>query len=210
MNWLRPPWRGLPKEADAGPPEPEPPDLVERAAPGIAALFHGLKEDGSHAILDLGAGGEGSFRLYCRFARQIRFAGLLRNPPRGKNLTAALEALPPPPRGGYDVVLVWNLLDRLTPAEHSTLIGRLARLTSPAARLYTVVNISGENRIHPTHFSLLDLNRVSQRIDGPLVGANQPLLPAAIERLLFPFTVEHAFTLRNDLREYVAVRSSRD
>lgn len=206
MDWLRRPWRGSPKEADAGPPVEESPDLVERAAPGIAALFDGLKEDGSQAILDFGAGGEGSFRFYSRFARQIRFAGLLRSPPRGRKLTPALEALPPPPGGQYDVVVAWNLLDRLTPTEHSVLIGRLARLTSPGARLYVVVDTANKDRIRPIRFSLLDLNRVGQRIDGPLEGANQPLLPAAIERLLHPFTVEHAFTLRNDLREYVAVR----
>lgn len=207
MDWLRRPWRGSPKEADAGPPLDEPPDIAERAAPGIAALFDGLKEDGSHAILDLGNGGEGSFRFYSRFARRIRFAGLLRSPPRGRKLTPALEAIPPPTVGRYDVVLAWNLLDRLTPAEHSVLIHRLARLTSPGARLYVVVDIANKNRIHPIHYSLLDLNRVSQRIDGPLEGANQPLLPAAIEGLLQPFRVEHAFTLRNDLREYVSVRS---
>lgn len=206
MGWLRPPWRGPPIEADAGPPEEVPPELVERAAPGVAALFDGLKEDGSHAILDFGAGGEGSFRFYCRFARQIRYADLLRCPPRGLKWTAALEVLPPPPMGKYDVVVAWNILDRLTPAEHLTLIRRLAALTSPGARLYTVVDISGKNRIHPIHSTVVELDRVSQRIDGPMVGAYQPLLPAAIERLLPPFSVERAFTLRNDLREYVAVR----
>jgi hypothetical protein len=206
VNWLRRAWRGPPKEVDAGPPEEEEPERLERAAPGIAAFFDGLKEDGSHAVLDFGAGGEGSFRLYCRFARRIRFADMLRNPPRGKRWTEALNALPPPPAGKYDLVVAWNLLDRLTPAEHQTLIKRLVHITRPGARLYVVVDTSGEARVHPLHFSLLDLDRVSYRVDGPLVGANPPLLPAAIERLLAPFQVEHAFTLRRGLREYVAVR----
>jgi len=207
VDWLRRPWRASPEKADTGPPEEDSPDPMERAAPGIAALFDGLREDGTHAILDLGAGGEGSFHFYSRFARRIRFAGILQSPPRGGKLAPALEALPPPPAGLYDVVLAWNILDRLTPAEHSVLIHRLARLTSPGARLYVVVDISHKNRIHPVHYSLLDQHRVSQRIDGPLEGAYQPLLPAAIEALLHPFRVEHAFTLRNVLREYVSVRS---
>jgi hypothetical protein len=206
VDWLRLPWRGPPQEADAGPPEEETPDLSERAAPGIAALFDGLEEDGSHAILDFGAGGEGSFRLYSGFARRIRFAGMLRTPPRGTKWTEAMEALPPPPGGRYDLVLIWNLLDRITPEEHTTLVRRLVRLTSPGARLYAVVDTSGEPRVHPLQYSVLDLSRVSQQIDGPLVGANPPLLPAAIEKLLEPFQVEHAFTLRKGLREYVAVR----
>jgi hypothetical protein len=205
VDWLRRPWRASPEEADTSPPEEDSPGLTERAAPGIEALFDGLKEDGTHAILDLGAGGKGSFRFYSRFARQIRFAGLLRSPPRGRRLIPALEAIPPPPVGRYDIVLAWNLLDRLTPAEHPILVHRLAQLSSAGTRLYVVVDISARNRIHPIHYSLLDQRRVSQRIDGPLEGANQPLLPASIEALLHPFRVEHAFTLRNDLREYVSV-----
>jgi len=206
VDWLRLPWRGPPREADPGPKEDESPAASERSAPGIAALFDGLREDGSHAILDFGTGGEGSFRLYSRFARRIRFAGMLPSPPRGRKWTAALESIPPPAGGRYDLVLVWNLLDRLTPEEHTALVRRLAKLTSPGARLYAVVDTSGEPRVHPLHFTLLDLDRVAQRIDGPLVGVNPPLLPAAIERLLDPFQVEHAFTLRGGLREYVAVR----
>jgi hypothetical protein len=38
------------------------------------------------------------------------------------------------------------------------------------------------------------------------VPARDPLLPAQVERLLAPFEVAHAFTLKSRLREYVVVR----
>ena len=97
MGWLRRTGPPAPGEADeeerrkaAGPPE------VERSAPGIAALFADLNEDGSHAVLDLGSATETNFGLYGRYARRIRFADLLTAPMRGEPWAGALRSLPDP------------------------------------------------------------------------------------------------------------------
>ena len=47
MDWLR-------RIRRTSSPEETVPAPIERAAPGIAALFAGLIEDGSHAVLDFG------------------------------------------------------------------------------------------------------------------------------------------------------------
>jgi hypothetical protein len=114
--------------------------------------------------------------------------------------------LPPPSGGLYDLVLAWNLLDRLTPEEHGTLMDRLTELTSPQGRLYVLVDTSEESLAPPLRFELLDRSRVAHYPAGPPTGTRPPLLPAEVERILSPFRVEHAFTLRKGLREYVAVR----
>jgi len=192
-------------EESEKPRESLPPPL-ERAAPGVAALFAGLSADGSHSVLDLGPAAENHLDLYGRFSRQIRVADLLTDPPQGPDWAAALKALPPHPRQPYDVVLAWDLLDRLWPEERPALIKRLAELTAPGARLYVIVDTSGEPTTRPLRFTLLDLDRMVQSVVGPPQPAHSPLLPAQVGRLLEPFEVERAFTLRGGLREYFATK----
>jgi len=187
-------------------PEPTAQAPIERAAPGVAALFAGLSEDGSHAVLDFGAAAETSLRLYSGFARRIRFADLLTDPPHGEAWAATLRALPPHPDQPYDIVLAWNILDRLAPEERPSLVERLTQLTTPGARLYVVVDASDEPSTQPVRFTLLDVNRVGQQAVGPPHPPQTQLLPAEVERLLDPFRVVHGFTLKLGLREYVAVR----
>jgi len=207
MHWLRRIRRGSPREAASAPPGQETPGSIERSAPGIAALFSGLREDGSHTVLDMGAGSERSFALYSRFARRIRFADLLKGPPpQGGAWAAALRDMPPPQDGLYDVVMAWNLLDRLNPAGRLVLVERLAQLTTLGARLYVLVDASGEPNPRPQAFTLLGTDRVAQEPVGPPHPAYPQLLPAEVERLLRPFEVVQAFTLRRGFREYVAFR----
>lgn len=212
LGWLRhTPARGLrlrrgePEEA----PEPLPPPL-ERTAPGVAALFDGLCPDGGHTVLDLGPGARSHLDLYGSFARRIRFADFLTDPPRGPEWAEALQALPPPPQRPYDIVLAWNLLDRIWPEARPPLIERLAELTGPGARLYAVVDTSGERTAPPLRFTLLALDRLRQEAVGPRRPIHEPLLPAQVEKLLRPFEVVRAFTLRDGLREYFAVKRGPD
>jgi hypothetical protein len=170
------------------------------------ALFEGLSEDGRHVILDLGPAAGSHLRLYGRFAREVRFAGLLPRPPRGRALTEALAALPRRPDRPYDIVLAWNVLDLLSPEERELLIHEVAGLTASGARLYALVDASEEPTTRPFRFALEDLGHVRQEAAGPPESAPRKLLPAGVERLLAPFEVSRAFTLRSALREYVAVK----
>ena len=144
--------------------------------------------------------------MYSRFATRIRFAGLLPDPPRGRRLATTLADLPPPARGFYDMILVWNLLDRLASEEHRTLMIRLAEVSGPGSRVYVVVDTSEEPLAPPLRFTVLGRDRVVHQPAGPPTGSRPPLLPAEVERILDPFQVQHAFALRKGLREYVAVR----
>ena len=205
MDWLRR-IRGTPPGEAATAPEETFPAFIERGAPGVAALFAGLGEDGSHAVLDFGAAAETKLHLYSGFARRIRFADLLTDTPHGEAWAAALRALPPHPHQPYDIVMAWNLLDCLAPGERPPLVERLTQITVSGARLYVVVDASGEPNSHPLRFTLPSVDRVGQQAVGPPRPAQPQLLPAEVERLLVPFRVVHAFTLRLGLREYVAVR----
>lgn len=209
MDWLRK-LRRPPLSADEGGEEADDEARsLERPSPGVAALFARLREDGSHVILDLGPASEAHLRLFRGYARKVRFAGLVPAPPRGAALAEALGALPPHPEQPYDVVLAWNILDLLEERERASLVERLEDLTAPEAALYTLTDLSEDPGRPGIRFTLTDLETVSQRnvTSGPLGGAR--LLPAQVERVLAPFEVIRGFTLRNGLREYVAVKSER-
>jgi hypothetical protein len=205
VDWLERLKRAPPQEPKAEQEETEP-GWTERSAPGLVALFAGMSEDGSHTLLDFGSADGTSLRLYSGFARRIRFADLLPDPPHGKAWAKELKALPPHPSHLYDLVLAWDILDRLAPPDRPPLVERVAQLTAPGARLYAVVDLSGDSTTRPLRFSLLDLSRVRQEVVGPPRPAFPQVLPADLERLLEPFRVEHAFTLRLGFREYVAIK----
>jgi hypothetical protein len=206
VDWLRRGRRTPPQEDTSGEPEEALPAPTERGAPGIAATFAGLKRDGGHAILDLGPAAGSNLRLYSGFARWIRIADLLTDPPCGDACAEAFRALPTLPERPYDLVLAWNLLDRLAPEERPLLIRRLAEVTAPGARLSVVVDASGDPVAYPLRFTLLDFDRVSQQAMGPPEPAQPQLMPGDVGRVLEPFEVVRAFTVRLGLREYVAVR----
>jgi hypothetical protein len=175
-----------------------------RAAPGLAALFVGLQEDRSHAVLDLGPAADASLRVYSRFASRIRFTDLLRDATQPEGFAAALLALPPQPERPYDLVFAWDILDQLFPEQRSRLIERLVEVSAPHARLHVVVAASDRTTIYPSRHSILDLDRVRCDPEAMPRPAQRALLPLEVERLLSPFKVVSAFTLKGGLREYVA------
>jgi hypothetical protein len=207
VGWLERIRSGAPRSSTGEDPQQSAPAIVDRASPGLAALFAGVKPDGSHSFLDFGPASNAHLNLYGPFAHQIRFAGLVPTLPRGDDWTAALRALPPNPEYPYDVVLTWDVLDRLDPRARPGLVQRLVELVAPGARLYAVIDSSGATVRAPVRTTLAGLDRVSVQVVGPPEAAQPALLPAPVERLLRPFTIMHAFTLRSGLREYVAVKT---
>lgn len=181
---------------------------VERAAPGVAALFEAMEEGADHAVLDLGPATGSSLETYRRFAGRVRFADLLGE--RAEHgLADALEALPAQPDRPYDMVFAWDTIDRLRPMERSRLVGRLADVTAPHARLHLVVDASEDaGRTPPLRFTLLSVDRVRCEPAGPDRLRHDRLLPADVEEMLEPFRVVRGFTLAGGVREYVAVRGS--
>jgi hypothetical protein len=207
VNWLRRVGRHPP------PSEREPDDgvseAVETAAPGVAALLRGMSEGASHAVLDLGTAAASSLSVYGRFARQIRFADVPGHAAslRGRGTVArVLETVPVQPERPYDLVFAWDVLDRIFPAYHAPLVARLVEVTAPDARLHVVVRASEQPTIRPLRFMLLDIDRMRYEPTGPAQPGLPRLLPAQLAHLIEPFRVVHGYTLKGDLREYVAAR----
>lgn len=209
MDWLRRVGRDPPPQERESEPQEEDVEAVEAAAPGVAALLEGVREDGSHAVLDLGAATASSLRVYSRFARRIRFADLpgVATSPRGRgSVTGLLEAIPSQDERPYDLVFAWDVLDRLFTEYHAPLVARLAEVTAANARLHVVVHASDGDTIRPLQFKLLDTDRMRYEPTGPEQLGRPRLLPAQVGQLLAPFNMVRGFTLKGGLREYLAVR----
>jgi hypothetical protein len=208
MNWLR-----RDRQAEPAPPPERPPpapEATEGAAPGITTVLDGLVEDRSHAVLDLGAATDASLRVYGRYARWVRFvdlAGDERWPRPAGSARTLLQAVPLSPRP-YDLIFAWDVLDRVFPEERPHVMSWIAERAAPDARLHAIVRSSDEAPRHPLRFSLLDTDRIRYEVAGSGAVAAHRLLPAEVMNLLTPFHVVRAFTLKNGLREYAAVRGS--
>lgn len=207
MNWLRRKERSEPSSAPESA-EPDP-GRVERTSRGISTLLSTFGDERDHSVLDLGRAAGSSLEVYRRFARWVRFADLLFDADAATDLTAALEAIPRHPERPYDVLLAWNLLDRVAPEERARVVSRLADLSAEDARLYLIVEPSAEGARQPFRFGLADVDRIWYEPAEEPLEVWPPLLPAELERLIEPFHVAHAFTTRVGLREYVATRRRR-
>lgn len=175
--------------------------VVERASPGLSALFGLMKAEGRHSILDLGEGNNRQMEALAPYARLIRFIGLV--PGTGDAAMAAdPSVLPEHPEYPYDVVLAWGVLDRLGPETRLALIRRLTAITAPDARMYA--SVSGATMVQPVRSTLLGVGRVEEEPVGPPRPTGPQLLPAQVEKLLLPWTISQAFSLRVGMREYVA------
>jgi hypothetical protein len=179
---------------------------VERQTPGVAAFLKGVTEDRSHAVLDLGPASDASLSVYSRFARRVRFADVLAAATSPQGWAGAIGALRPQPERPYDLVFVWDLMDRLDAEGRKRLIERLLEISAPDARLHLMVEAAEKAVTVPLRYTLLDVDRMRCEATGPARPTPPRLLPAQVERVLAPFKVVHAFTLKGGMREYVAVR----
>jgi hypothetical protein len=179
---------------------------AERHAPGLTAFFRAISEDRSHAVLDLGAGASSSLRVYSRFARWVRFADVLTAATSPSRWPEVLASLPPHSERPFDLVIAWDVLDRL-PAEHRPdLVNRLAEITAPDARLF-LLSAAPDVPIGPLRFTLVDLDRMQYERTGEARPAHLPPMPAELQRVLSPFELLGGFSTQLGLREYVAERT---
>jgi hypothetical protein len=190
------------KTKDKGPDErPDQRAGAQGALPGLGTLLRD-EEGGNHSILDLGPALPANFRIYTRFARRIRFLDLPKTLSDGGG--GGLPEVPPHPTHPYDMILGWDLLDRLPPEARPDLLRRIIQVSASEASLHVLLRASGERSSPPLRFRLLSTDRVVREPTGAPVPTRSPILPAELERLIDPFQVTRAFTLKGGLREYVA------
>lgn len=188
-------------------PEHPPTEPAEHIAPGLVAFFDKIAADRSHAVLDLGPGAGVSLRVYSRFARWVRFADVLTTATSPAGWPEVLGSLPPHPERPFDLIIAWDVLDRLQPANRPVLVRRLAEISSPDARLFLLSASPNASAIGLPRCTLLEIDRIQYEMVPEARPAHPPILPAEVPPTIEPFRVLRAFTTRTGLRQYVAERS---
>ncbi len=174
-------------------------------SPGLEAVLEGLARGGAIRILDLGPAISENVDFYAAFATRIQIVDALRESHGAGPATAVVRELAQASDGGFHLVLLWDCLNYLSLAEGAALVQSVVPLCRPDARCLAMVVASDTMPASPTRFRIVDESHLTyERSTTEVVGAPQ-MTPAAVQERLAGFSIEHAFVLRNGVREYVAI-----
>jgi len=211
------PWRTRRQESavlDVGHESP-PPQEETQPSPGLEAALAGVPSDGSCGVLDLGPAVAGNLDFVSAFASRVQIVDLYGG---GNAKTAApmpdfergmqvLRDLVPVASGTFHLVLTWDLLAYLPSHRIGDLVGALAALCRPEARLHAIVPTTEMIPAAPNRYRIIDAESLVYEPATTDLRGGPELPPNAVDRLLEGFEIEHSFVLRHGVREYVATRN---
>lgn len=150
-------------------PEPEPtpaPVIESHRSPALEEIVAtARRRGGTLAVLDLGAARPSTFLFLEPLCRRLGVADLEAGLGRGHN--AELSNLLPEPDTPWDLVLVWDLLDRLERPVAKRLAKRLESQLAPGAMIHLLASRSAEiDAVAPT-IQLADEHTLTIRREGP-------------------------------------------
>ncbi len=184
------------------------------SSPGLAIVSTRLARRPGSAILELGSPSTESLAFLAKNGHDVEVVDLYHStgPVRSANLRGLLPAASqlPLPEGEarFDLILLWDLLHYIDPAERRQFGARLATLAKPGAHVFGVAASSREIPAAPIHFRIEAADRLRYGIEGseklppPRLGARD------VEQAMVSFTVERIFQLRNGFQEIVLERNS--
>ena len=204
MNWLRHHDSGGDARGDGG--EAASGAIEEHRSPGLKAALTGAAARPGCRVLDLGPVVPANVAFLARFASHVSIADLSEDDGGGPGthhwrgrLAFAV--------GSFDLVLVWDYLNRLDRREARDLVDRLRSVTRAGAVLFLLIHEAPEMPARPVKYEILGEETIRYRpADGGSVAA-PTILPAEVGRMLAGFRVDASFLLRHGVREYVAVRA---
>jgi len=189
-------------------PQEVPPGSEIHRSPGLEAVMEGLSHGGAIRILDLGPAISENVEFFAGRAARIQIVDALRGSFGTGAATVVVRELAQASNGGFHLVLLWDCLNYLSPEERKALVESIVPLCRPDARCLAMVITSATMTVSPTRFRIVDESHLTyERSTTEMMGAPQ-MTPAAVRELLVGFSIEHAFVLRNGVREFVAIRSA--
>lgn len=134
--------------------------LIHRS-PGITAIFNAVKKNNRNQILDLGVCTSSNFLFYTRLGCRFHFEDLneLVKPGNSQSdIDKALDVAFCDIKKGmvFDVVLIWDLLNFLSPALVVKLFDKLEPLIHPNTLLFIVPYVGLHRPESPCRFSIQD------------------------------------------------------
>jgi hypothetical protein len=199
-------WPKGSREEQGGAPPPGPSLAAElHHSPGLEAAFRRMRAVEGGRVLDLGPAVRTNVEFFASFAHHLRIVDVLA--PSGTFGIGEGGGSPPvidPAWGPFDLVLAWDLLSSLEPAEARARIDQVERACLRGACLFALVVEGDAAAIRPSSFAIRDEHTLEYRYPAR-PEPTRAWTPAAVQRALEPFRVEHSFVLRNGFHEYAAV-----
>lgn len=206
MSWIFGRKKAQEREADAS--------SEVFSSPGFAIVAERLMRRPGSTVLELGAPSTESLAFLARNSHDVEVVDLYHS--TGPTRAATLRGLLPPAsqlplpegEGRFDVILLWDLLHYIDPAERRQFGVRLATLAKSGALIFVFASSSKEIPSSPIHFRIEAADRLRYGITGndklppPRLGARD------VEQAMVSFTAERIFQLRNGFQEIVLERNS--
>ena len=183
------------------------------ASPGLAAAISRLAGDDTWSVLDFGGAVAANVDFFAGRAERLFIADIPRALEAGsgaedvtsdRSARRLLQLLPSDPES-FDLVLAWDLINYLSRDQTRSLARAVADLCRPGAVLLALVVTAHEMPSRPLTYAIRDPDHLVYRRDDTESTPGSCLTPAAVERALEGFAVEHSFILRHGVQEFVAV-----
>jgi hypothetical protein len=209
------PWRSRAETAspEVIPPEPPGPVVHVYSSPGFEEVLRGVPDDGSSKVLDLGPSVADNVEYVSLFAFYLQIVDAIDRDPSATDLDgggfgrlSSLQTLFEDHRRSFSLVLMWDVLNYLTIDQAERMMESVAELCLPGARLHAIVFAKDTMATVPNRYRIIDSARLAYEPATTEVQGAPDLPPAAVQKLLKGFRVEHSFVLQHGVHEYVATR----
>lgn len=209
------PWRSRDEAVSLEeiPPDPPGPVIDIHSCPGLEEALRGVPDDGSCKVLDLGPSVADNVEFVSSFASYLQIIDAIDHSPSvtdfvgaGLSRLGVLQSLFERHRRSFNLVLLWDLLNYLSMEQAERLLQSVAELCLPGARLHAIVFATDTMPAVPNRYRIIDGAHLAYEPPTTELRGAPDLPPAAVEKLLKGFRVEHAFLLKHGVREFVATR----
>ena len=212
---MRLPWRSRAEtvRSEAVLPEPSDPVIEIYRSPGLEEALRGTPDDGSCKVLDLGPSVADNVEFVSSFASYLQIIDAIGRDPTASGLQdsgfrrlSALQELVDQHRRSFSLVLMWDVLNYVSIAQAGRILESVAELCLPGARLHAIVFATNTMAAIPNRYRIIEGARIAYEPSTTEQLGAPDLPPAAVEKLLQGFRVEHSFVLQHGVHEYVASR----
>jgi hypothetical protein len=184
----------------SGEPEGEPQHLEQSslALKGLVSVLRGAAARPN--VLDLGEAIGVNIAFFARYRARVSIADLHRSLRKARLEDALLPSAPP---ARFDVILLWDLLNYLTPEEIGWLAKSLGRLSNPGATMLAFLASSREIPHRPSRYVIRDEETLMYEVQGTKKRPSPRYTEQTLLRLMPGTVVESRFQLRNEIVEYL-------
>lgn len=190
----------------------DPPPGVHRS-PGLAMLFDELERRRSPAVLDLGPSVTENVTQLSHLTSELTIQDSFRSSGGAQGQRAEVfrfssaESISlPDEEGGWDAILMWDLVHYVERDQAGVLGARLGRIARPGAILYLIASATAPIPTSPIPFRILSRDRLSYEVDPATSVAPPQFRAREIEGMLADFEPRRLFQLRSGLMEMLFAR----